>query len=228
MDEDFRWKRINLLFPEYYSGPSVYDKEDFDRDYPLEPKFLENGTISSRFNNEYGIQIFLNNKIPDWIQKLDKVDDGQLKRVKNNYFSESKIVYEKVMGDLTSLSRVFEDWRSFVSRYSKDKGWVGNLQNHIQFYDYGSDVHLGDYYNFFPDNPTYNFAPTDVLLKIGKIPKEGLNSEWEKYHLLSNNVSKGGKNKSNTITGNNLVECIKNADLIYKSTPELKEIWELF
>ncbi|MCR4327671.1 MAG: hypothetical protein NUV46_03770 [Nanoarchaeota archaeon] len=224
MNENFDWKRINFVFPEYYLGLGLGDKKDFDDSYPLEPNFSENGSISSRFKEKYGVQIFLNNEVPGWIKKLD----GRKEFIEEGYKSNSKVVYEKVFDDLNNLYEIFEGWRSFVSNYSKGAGWKGKLQNFVQFYNYSRLVHMGDYYHFLPNNINYNFAPTDVLLKIRNTPVEGLNSEWEKYHLLSRNVSKGGKNKSNNIFGHNLVDCVKKSDEIYKLAPELEKIWKLF
>jgi len=53
MDE-FNWKNMVICFPEFFSGIG-------SNGYPDQPKFME-GKIEFRFNKEYGIELYLNQK----------------------------------------------------------------------------------------------------------------------------------------------------------------------
>ena len=215
--EGFDWGKITLAFPEYNFESPGSTKEGFDRNYPQEPKFT-NGKVDFRFEKEYGIQLFLNHTIPSWIKSLEKP-----RFIEEVYQKLSEKVYNEILGELERNFWIFENWRKFVQKFDKVKGWGGNLQNNIEFTNESRIIYHPDYYQIYPDGE--NIHPTDILLKIGKIPKNFLNEDMKQYHDICENVHNGeGKGCCNQITGKTLTECISNADKIYNLASKLGEL----
>ena len=69
IEGSFSWDRMSICFPEWFLIPGTNDKDEgYVRIFPKAPLFT-NGKIDFLFENEYGVQIFLENSIPDWITK---------------------------------------------------------------------------------------------------------------------------------------------------------------
>ena len=211
MDE-FNWKNMTICFPEFFSGID-------SNGYPDQPRFMER-KIEFRLNKEYGIELYLNQEIPKWIKGINEIDQ---ETIKNKYKELSEKVYEDVSFDLNQSLEIFENWRNFILKFDKSKGWIGNLQSHIEFSNELNQVYYPDYYSYYLKEKS--LSPTDVLLRINKIPQEGLNHTWKRYWDISKDVfSRNGNESCNFIKGKNLIECIRNADNIYKVAPEIKSL----
>ncbi|MDP2672415.1 MAG: hypothetical protein Q8O84_01240 [Nanoarchaeota archaeon] len=214
--EDFTWSRMNLLFPEYFKEP-LHDKASLLKSYPISPEFSLN-SVCFRVNKEYGVQLFQNQEIPDWLKKEDIKVNG--KSIEEFFYKSFEKVYNEVQKDLKNSFEIFESWRSFIKKFN-NKEWKGNLQSHIEFVKDRDDdeIRYFDYYRY----GSGNMYPTDKLLKIKKIPKESLNEKFLEYYKLSQNIL-SGEGKCNSVTGKSIYDCVKNVDKIYKVAPELEKL----
>jgi hypothetical protein len=212
MDEDFKftWETMSLCFPEWKANLLKTDK--FENYFAKHPDF-SNNQINFQYKGDYGIQIFLNQKMPDWTPKESEV----YKMLSKMNLESSKRLYEKTLGELDESFDILESWRKFVVKYN-GKEWEGNLSNHLDFENEGNTVSLWDYYRFYNNSDCKDNSPTGILRKIKKLPRDSLNETWKKYAELAKDTSK------NAITGRTLGECIKNADEIYKIAQELKAL----
>jgi hypothetical protein len=221
MDNDFNftWSRMNLCFPENKKDLDSIGMQ-FDIHYPQTPDFSK-GQISFAYKKDYGVQMFINQTIEPW---LETAPEETKKAISKMHSDLSHKLYENTIKELDVSFDILEGWRKFVSKYAEG-GWVGHLQNHIDFKNEGSIISLGDYYKFYINSDSKNNSPTDILHKIQKLPEDSLNDKWKKYFKLTENVSRReDKNMANEIIGKDLAECVKNADEIYKIADELRDL----
>jgi hypothetical protein len=213
----FTWSRIGLCFPEWKIDMK---QTEFDHYFPSIPDF-SGGQISFRYKDDYGIQVHLNQIIEPWLE----IAPEKVKTAVSKMHSDlSHKLHAEVVKDLDSSINILESWRKFVNR--REKGdWVGNLQNTLDFSNQNDEITLGDYYRFYINSESKNNCPTDILHKINKLPEDSLNEKWRKYTTLARIVLKRPyKNQSNEITGQTFLECVANANEIYKIADELKEL----
>jgi hypothetical protein len=214
MDNDFKftWSRMSLCFPEHKEDMNRIGMK-FNPYYPESPKFM-NDNISFAYKKDYGVQMFLNQPIEHWLQIAP--EEVRL-AVEKMHSDLSHKLYEETIKDLNSSFDIFEGWRKFITK-NKNGVWEGNLKDHIDFQNSGGMIGLYDYYRFYINGDSKNNCPLDRLNKIGKLPKDSLNEKWKVYSKLAEKVSK------EEIIGKDLVECVKNADDIYKRADELRDL----
>jgi hypothetical protein len=219
MDDCFKftWLRMSLCFPEWKEDML---ESDFSCCFPKSPNFSSE-QISFAYKNEYGIQMFLNQTIPLWIKNASEKEYAMIEKMHSDL---SHKLYNEFIKELDSSFETLEGWRKSISKHN-GRAWEGNLSNHLDFKNENNTITLGDYYKFYINSDRKNNSPTDILHKIGKLPKDSLNKTWKKYTEFVENVQRReNKNTTNKITGRNLTECIKNADTIYKMASELEQL----
>jgi hypothetical protein len=203
---EFTWSGISLAFPEWKED--MLNKQ-YQICFPKLPKF--SGERISLDLNDYGIDIILNQNIPNWIS-----DDKT--RIKKMYKDLSKKVLEEISSEFKKSLPILESWRNFIQKHDGHT-WVGNLQNHLDFTQKYGKINLYDYYKFYVNSDQKNNSPIKIIKKIKNLPKDSLNEKWKKYYALTEIVG-----EENEITGKTLTECISNADKVYKMADELKEL----
>lgn len=200
------WETLILYFPEWVVNRETGEKElNWWGNFSKEIEF-GNSQINFLFKENYGVELKFNFAIPDWI--------FQTKEITEIYKNLTKEIYERVLGELTRSFGIFESWRNFVKKNIESRGNVG-LQSTLGFTNNEKTISLWDY---------YSPSPTDKLVKIGKLPEESLNEKWHGYFRLSKNIVSGQGHTVNSITGKSISDCVQNANEIYQSADELKDL----
>jgi len=206
---EFSWTHLTIAFPEYIkeNGWEVDSKGKL---------LMERGNFGLRFGAkcEYGAHVVFPNSIPVGIWKEFKtIRDLEIycRDFPRNVFSEVK-------EELRECIPIFEKWRNFVSRRDPKQGWVGNLQNYIEFCKHNSQVSFYDYYHF--RNSSDN-NPTSQILRLENFPEEVLNERGKYFKSLSEKI---GKSNCNYVFGKSLLDCVKEMDKIYSIASELEEL----
>ncbi len=212
--EDFTWEKIGLMFPEWFLDVETGKEKEYLRQiFPKTPNIKIFPSLYNFSFKDYGIQLWFAQGIPSWIKKA-QIDKKPLLDVQHKLQQE---VYQEVLKELDEISPTLEKWRGKHLRYfEKKEGWKRNLQDHLDFYNSGELIRLGDYYH------SQRGCLTNKLVEIGKLPTDSLNEKWLKYKKLCEYIATGERCDVNSIVGKNLVDCVSRADEIYDLAEEIK------
>ena len=211
--ENFDWTHLHLAFPEFARTDSFADKE-FWKNFPETPEF-EIGVIKFALEN-IGVEMFLP-IVPTWLNGNVVVNEKPLSEF---YQEHSNEVYEQMREELTKCLPVFAKWKPNVHRYQEaKKDWEGELPDRLEFTNHPSNVSVWDY--SLIQKGVKRFGLTDVVLRIGKIPEKVLDEKLRRYREFTEFVIRNERG-CNSITGENLVACVRNMDRVYSELEELK------
>lgn len=217
--EGFDWSAISLGFPEWANDENGKREESLWKDFPSSPNF-RNGSVQFLWKEDYGISLHFT-PIPSWLSN-EAIIGG--KPLEVFYRESSRELQEKVLEDLENSFEIFESWRErgLIQRYINNEH-KGRITNHLDFKKECGDISLFDYYNLETKMNEYSISPTDKIIKIGRLPRESLNSQWSKYAELSK-IVRGNANPGscNSIIGSTISECVERADKVYSLAPELR------
>ncbi len=206
----FTWDTLSICFPEWREG---IKNETFNQEFPSNPNF-SNACIQFSYNNDYGIEVRLNQPISKWIQAAPEEIRNPILRMHSDL---SHKLYQEIMKDLHVSMPTIDRWREYVAKNTNGI-WEGHLQNHIDFEKESFGVKLWDYYKLYINNDSKDNSPTGILQKIQKLPLDSLNEKWQRYAKLAKNSYK------EAIIGKDFAECVRNADEIYRIADELKAL----
>jgi hypothetical protein len=207
MNEDFTWSRLKIFFPEYF-------KDDNSRVFSKAPK-VENGKVSFKWA-DYGVEVYLNQKIPQWLTGITSID--------NIYHALAKMVIRD-HSELEGLLPIIDGWRPNL-KYLIGNGWyLGHLEKDIEFIKRKDGISYLDYWVMNEkDIRGIPIHPTDKILAIGKLPRDSLNEKWLRVYDFAKYIfSQAGKN-CNEIMGSSIIDCATIANEIYDSVPELEKL----
>lgn len=206
MNDDFTWSRLNIFFPEYFLE---------NKEFPKAPTVNSKGLVHFQLDN-YGMEIYLSQKIPDWLAGITSVE--------NLYHAHAKTVLKELRPELEEILPIIDSWRPHL-KYKDDNGFAGNLEKDVEFVKRKDGVSYLDYWLMNEtDSRGFPIHPTDKVLAIGKLPRDSLNEKWLKAYDFAKQVIHISGTNCNEILGVNAIECAIRANELYDSIPELEKL----